>query len=405
MTRCRAASLLALLVLSVGAGTGRAQTPFALQNIGQRAVADDARMVARGFGMTVTDSLHPGFKNVASLSSLRHVALKFTGYGERTDSRDQTGERRTYRTYSPDVRVGVPVLKTRLALTAGFTVLRTTAYQTRRDTTMEFPFEPPYIGEGPNANFQFIREGSMFSVPLGVALQPLPGISLGGSLNLVRGSNVDTASDRFLVTGYQNSTLIAEETYNGTSVTWAVLVAPGRRFRLGASWTPGYDVGVERKVEMQGVGDRARSSFTMRMPEETWAGIEARVVGRWRIGADAHFTEFSGYRGREDWERTAKDEYSWSVGIERIQGRERRAGASNLPLRLSTGYRRWAYTINGASVDERSYAVGTGFPFRNDMGHFDLAISYNRIGDRGDNGYESDVWRLTVSVTGLEAWW
>lgn len=398
----------ALLVLLAPATAARAQTPFALQNVGQRAVADDARMVARGFGMTVTDSLHPGFKNVSSLASLRHVALKFTGYGERVDSRDATGERRTYRTYSPDVRVALPVLKSRLAVTAGFSVDRTTAYHTRRDTGVLPPFWNPPEGETETplaGNFQFIREGSLYTVPLGVAFQALPGISLGANLNLVRGSNVDTGSDRLPQTVYENTTVIAEEIYNGTSTTLSFLLAPGRRIRAGISWTPPHDVEVDRKVELQGVAQRARSTFTMRMPQEVRAGVEARVLGRWRIGADAHFAEFSKYRGREDWEQTTRDEYAWSAGLERIQARARRGGLSNLPLRIGTGYRRWAYTIGGAPVEEWTYAVGTGFPFRGDMGHLDLAVSWSQVGDRADNGYESEIWRLTVSVTGLETWW
>ena len=399
----------ALLALLAPVTAARAQTPFALQNVGQRATADDARMVARGFGMTVTDSLHPGFKNVSSLSSLRHVALKFTGYGEQVDSRDATGERRTYRTYSPDVRIAVPVFKSRLALTAGFSVDRNTAYHTLRDTAVQPPFWDPPEDE-PDATldgrYEFVREGSLYTVPLGVALQALPGISLGASLNLVRGSNVDASSEYLRPpTVYVNTTVVAEEIYTGTSTTLALLLAPGRRVRAGISWTPAHDVEVDRKVELEGVAERARSTFTMRMPQEVRAGVEARILGRWRIGADAHFAEFSEYRGREDWEQTMRDEYAWSAGLERIQARARRGGLSNLPLRIGTGYRRWAYTIGGAPVEEWTYAVGTGFPFRGDMGHLDLAVSWSQIGDRGDNGYESEIWRLTVSVTGLEAWW
>ena len=80
-----------------------AQTPFALYNIGQRTTIDDARMVGRGgWGMAVSDSLNPGFKNLASLYSLRHLVLKFTGYGDNIESRDTRGERKNSRVYTPD---------------------------------------------------------------------------------------------------------------------------------------------------------------------------------------------------------------------------------------------------------------------------------------------------------------
>ena len=100
-----------------------------------------------------------------------------------------------------------------------------------------------------------------------------------------------------------------------------------------------------------------------------------------------------------------QDEYAWTAGLERVQAGERRGGANNLPLRLSTGYHRWAYEIGGQPVDEWTWAGGTGFPFRGDMGQLDVALSYSTIGAREKNGHESSVWRLTVSVTGLERWW
>jgi hypothetical protein len=56
-------------------------------------------------------------------------------------------------------------------------------------------------------------------------------------------------------------------------------------------------------------------------------------------------------------------------------------------------------------VDEMSVSVGTGFPFRQNLGELDVAVSYGTIGDLEKNGLESTVWRLTISVTGLERWW
>jgi hypothetical protein len=34
-----------------------------------------------------------------------------------------------------------------------------------------------------------------------------------------------------------------------------------------------------------------------------------------------------------------------------------------------------------------------------------VAVSYGLIGDLEKNGLESEIWRLTISVTGLERWW
>ena len=56
-------------------------------------------------------------------------------------------------------------------------------------------------------------------------------------------------------------------------------------------------------------------------------------------------------------------------------------------------------------VEEKTVSVGTGFPFRQSLGALDVALSYGIIGELEKNGMETEVWRLTISVTGLEHWW
>ncbi len=88
------AAVLVGLVLAMATSAG-AQTVFSLRNVGQPLATEDARMIARGgWGMAIADSMHPGFKNLASLAAIKHVALSFTGYGERTDNSDQRGDRK-----------------------------------------------------------------------------------------------------------------------------------------------------------------------------------------------------------------------------------------------------------------------------------------------------------------------
>ena len=100
-----------------------------------------------------------------------------------------------------------------------------------------------------------------------------------------------------------------------------------------------------------------------------------------------------------------EDEYSLSVGLERKPGRKRRGGLSNLPVRLGASLKRWAYRVGGEPIDERTISLGTGFPFRHNLGSLDVALSYGIIGDLEKNGMETETWRLTISVTGLERWW
>ena len=62
-------------------------------------------------------------------------------------------------------------------------------------------------------------------------------------------------------------------------------------------------------------------------------------------------------------------------------------------------------TAEASSSPGSTFSAGTGFPFGQKMGSLDLGVSYSMIGSLADNGLESRIWRLTVSVTGLERWW
>ena len=410
MMRLRWRMLLPMVQVVLVAIPAAAQTPFVMQNIGQRVETDDARMVARGFGMTVTDSLHPGFKNLASLSSLRHVAIAFTVYGEKTENTSLDADRELYRTFTPEIRVGLPVIKNRLALTAGFSVFRSSHYDTEKDAAWTV-WDDEVTGVE-----QYSREGSLFNVPLGVALRLPLGFSVSGATNIVGGTLTEATANWYFEPSsgrnfiYQPSSRKDEERYSGTSYTLGGIWSPGKgRLRVGASWSPAHDIDVERTVELQGVAQRGRTEYVMHMPEEYRAGAQLRLFGRWTVGGDARYQDFREFTGlvtsERNWDSNMDQEYEYTVGLERTRANERRRGWSNLPLRMSVAYRRWGYAIGGAPSDQRTMSVGTGFPFGHDLGQLDLALSWGKIGELAKNGYESDVWRLTVSVIGLEKWW
>ncbi|MCP4572351.1 MAG: hypothetical protein GY838_08355 [bacterium] len=407
MNRLQSVIVLVLLGCLVSTLPASAQSPFALTNIGQRIQNEDARMVARGFGMTVTDTMHPGFKNLASLAGLRHVAVGFTGYGERVKAEDSAGSRTTYRTFTPDLRVAFPAMKGRMALSAGFSIERSTNYRTGIDNTW-YAWDDTLVGDE-----RFIREGSIFTVPLGVAYRVGPSLAVSASLNLVRGTMRESLGHFYTEPAsslgrpfYQATGRVDEDKYYGTSSTVSFLFTPdGGRLRLAASYTPSYDIRIERKVELNGVAERADTEHQMTMPEALQAGFEFGLNKRWRVGGDALLQRFSSYEGREDWAAAMEDEYRVTAGVERVRGTERRGGAGNLPLRLSGAYQKWGYRIGGEPVEELSFSAGTGFPFGHDMGQLDVALTWGKIGDLGTNGLQSDLWRVTVSVTGLEAWW
>jgi len=395
----RVALAVCLGVLLGAAGT-LAQTPMASRNIGQRISPDDARIVGRGgWGMAIADTTHPGFKNVASLTYLRHVVIKYTGYGEVADNESPQGTRRTSGAFSPGLQIAVPVIKNRLGLTAGFSMYRSTRWDAQRDTT--YALADSIIPGGIALN----REGTRFKVPVGIAWRPLGRLSLSGVVNLESGSILENVNEAFGVSGLDPNLQETKDLFKGTSYTLGALWRPFARLSFGASWTPGYDLDIDRQVKAEGVTTRYRESWQMHMPAEYQAGMQLRFTTRWQIGGDAQFMPFSEFRGDDAWAAEMEDEYTLNVGLERRKSTVRRGGMNNLPFRLGASAHRWAYGVGGNPIDEYTVSIGTGFAFARDLGQLDLSLSYGIIGDLEKNGMRTEVYRLGVSITGLESWW
>ncbi|MFT5234328.1 MAG: hypothetical protein ACI9UQ_002373 [Candidatus Krumholzibacteriia bacterium] len=406
MIRSYSKKIFALLGLAVAMGCyipsdAEAQSPMAGRNIGQRISPDDARIMGRGgWGMAVADTSHPGFKNTASLSHLRHVALKYSGYGELADSESANGTRRTSGVYSPGLQFALPVIKGRVGFTAGFSMVGSTRWESAQVDTV-FAIADTLLAGAVGAS----REGTRFRVPVGLAWSVVGGLSLSGGINLESGSireEVIESFDSFRVTSNLKET---QDLFHGTSYTIGALWKPFDRLSMGASWTMAHDLRVDRTVKVEGVTARFEERWEMKMPDEYMAGFQFRLSERWQMGADAQFMPFTEFTGREEWEGEMEDEIYYGGGFERLKFNKRRGGLGNLPFRLGASYHQWGYQIGGAPIEEYTFSVGTGFGFADDMGQMDLSFSYGIIGDLETNGVKSEVYRLGISVTGLESWW
>lgn len=416
-TLMAAAAILAVLALTT-AGSAMAQTPFALRSVGQRLADGDARMLGRGgWGLAVADSLDPGYKNLASTAWVRQLGLSLTGYGETGRHQSPAGSRTTYRTYVPDVRLALPIRKGELAFSAGFKLERGTGWQTRVDSTWTI-----WPGTGwadtLTGNAQFEREGSVFKVPLGLAWRPSPAFAGAVALNLERGSTRETLADYFVTPSstngvglYRSVIAVAEDQYDGSSVTLSGLFLPRPDLRLGLTWTGSHTVDGRRKTETGGVAGRIFNDFQVTRPAELSVGLAAPLGGRWEFGADLRRQDWrklvapADWLAEAGWQDQLVDELQFGFGVERQRGNIRHGGTANLPLRVGANWHRWPYRVGGNEIIERSLSVGTGFPLKGGNGHLDAALTYGLVGDEGDNGVRSRYLRLAVSVTGLEAWW
>ncbi len=397
--RWTAASTVLIVAGMLAAAAASAQTPFAMQGLGQNVATGTARDTGRGgWGMADADTLTPGTLNPAALADLRFAGLIFSGYGERIGSEGAGGERTSYRTYLPNVRVVAPLRAGRLALHAGFDVRRSMQWDAVRELELD------HFGRDVVGREAYEREGTLFAVPVGLSWRVGSALAVGATANLIRGT-IDEQITQVLgdsLGGFASNVRQQQDELTGASVTLAALWSPSSRLSLGASYTTPYDLTFDRDVNLGGVGERHTEELTASMPAEYRAGLVLRLSEHWRFGADGQLARYSELTGRPDWDPYLRDEWTVAAGFERPLVRAERGRGYTPPLRFGFQWRHWAHAVGGPPVHERVVSVGTGFPFQNRMGMIDLSLSYAWIGDLADNGYRSSAWRLGVSITGLE---
>lgn len=401
------AVLLAAAALLGAVPAARAQTPFALTNIGADVRVSDARVAGRGgWGVAESDSLLPSFHNPAGLAGLRRTAVVVSGYGESVESESDDASRRNNRVFTPSLRVAMPAASGRIVIHAGLTAQRATQYETAQPTTWT-------VGDAVlGGTDYFRREGTQFTVPLGVALRLTPTLSVAGGLDLAFGVVRDRSAlffeDPVRSDGtpyYALSSEVVEDEISGASTTWSMQWRPTSRFGMGFQWTTAHDWDITRTRELGGVKGSRVSESVWHLPARWQAGADLRLDSRWRMGFEYEAQSFSEFSGRADWEAAVTDAWRVSAGLDRSRADERRGGLGNLPLRLGYSLSRWPYTVEGAEILDHRVSVGTGVPFRGAGGHLDMALSYGWTGSREDHGVEDRYWRFTVSLAGLEKWW
>jgi hypothetical protein len=369
-----------------------------------------------GWGLAETDTLVPGFKNLAGLTDVDNVALLLNGYYDLRYSDTSTSQgsdsRKTSRVLTPNARVAFPLQGKYATISVGFFSRRATQYTSVKPSSWLVD-DVVVIGEE-----QFERRGTQFEIPLGFSLRLFGGLSIAASLNLISGNIRETLTDIFLqptdLNGnplYRSVESITRYEFSGTSGSSYLIFSPLRWLHLGGAYTPSHHVDVDRTQFIDGVASQTVTKFKVLMPMAWGAGLSVDLGKRWRIGCDYEFQEFSQLQGFEAWE-SDQDEEIWSAGLEIRPTRVRGGGIGNLPFRIGVMWHRWGYPVGDVGVpdairplEEYRVSVGTGFMFRDGMGSLDISLGYGRVGSIEENGNTDEVWRLGLSISGLEKWW
>jgi hypothetical protein len=399
-----------LLVILLFALPVFAQSPFAVRNLGVDVSSADARTDARAWGLADYDTLTPSFHNLASLAGLRAVAVSVSDYALYSKSEDASQERESYRVITPSLRFGVPFKNGKIVLSAGFKSSRSTHYDSQSDYSVIF--DNAIEEDTPDTLSgiaYFRRDGTQFTIPLGMSFELNESIRLAASINLENGPIRERATISFNDSGDNNqmraTTEIKTDEHSGTSNTFSVLLTPSEKLAFGGSYTTAHKWDIKRVYEMTGVAGEVESDHTWNIPEVWNVGASYAFKPRWRVGVEFENKPMTSFTGDSVYEQQMTDGWVVGAGIERLPASKRRGGFSNFPLRLGFKQQKWSYTVNNEDIMENRVSVGTGFPFKSNNGYLDFALSYGWVGDMEDHGVEDRYMRMTVSVTGLEKWW
>lgn len=389
--------LITVLLFAVAA---IAQTPFTLEGLGQNVDIGTARDVGRGgWGLADRDTLVPSILNPAALADLHHNLIVFSGEGSRTSSNGGGELRRTWRASLPNVRLAVPLLDRRLAFAVGFKTLWSSYYQSHREITRTV-FEDLGTPSDIDGREYYNRNGSIVEIPLGLSWRLHRDLSLAASVNLVRGSVEDLIVQ--IWEGPLDNEFRQVIEAKGHSVTVSALWDVFPRVRFGTSVTAGYDMAFDRTISLSGVNGHVEDDFSVRFPPQYKAGIQVELGSYWRVGADGVYAALGETGDQVIWSPSLRDEWTVAAGVERRLHRTGHGGGYVVPIRFGAAWHRWGHQVGGQPIDERRVSVGTGVPFKSWLGVIDVSLTHAWIGSESENGVSSRMWRLGLSISGLE---
>ena len=374
---------------------------FGLQYLGASEETGDVR--ARGMGLlgvALNDEHTSVTLNPASHAALERMTISMVGLagGYSATNGTITNDRSFAR--FPHLRFALPVFG-QAVVSVGFVGWRNFegAYVLPTQSVGEFTYTQ-----------DFRRDGTLYTVPVGVARRFGKFVQAGVTLDFVFGT-----IDEAWTSG--GDSLVAmrtrrRDTFGGHGVTLGIVVQPLSRLTLGASFSPQFDS--ERNEHFTIEDGRSMGAGALRdsselsdvtMPYVIRAGAKLGLGPRWLVASDFLLRDWEAYNGRL-YGLTGTDpvrgEMRFGGGVEFTP--HRAAWWGRPAYRLGASQTTWPQRVGGADLQERALHAGAGIDLRGGNGRFDFGFEYARIGNLADNGAEESVWRVLIGFSGQELW-
>jgi opacity protein-like surface antigen len=401
MTKKIYIALLLVILVSLDSGTVAGQSLFSLNYIGEHSFRGGARDAALAYStLAVPDSASALTMNPATTASLTRVTLGLNQrfyygsavYGENEASRNNY--------QLPAVLVAFPVLDG-LVFNLGYR----TRFEGKVDFTVPASVEGPEYGWSGSAVEEYSHNGSLYSVPLGVAWKINDRISVEGELHLERGSIRDKVTENLQNPDYGIAVSEMERNFSATSWGFALQAMPHRRLKVGAIYEAEINYSVNERIDHTLQQLNSRSSFDFNLPAAYGLGLSAAVSDRWFLTASYWHREAPAVAGFSQFENALGAESLFSAGIERRSSAGKGSFLSRTPLRIGYYEDWWHLEIpTGEPVISRFVTFGSGIDLPGGPGSLDFSFAFGRIGSEDANGLEENVIRMNLSVNVSEAW-
>ena len=389
--------LLLLLLGSPFLGSSRVaaqESIFGLQFLGVTEETGDARARAMGvLGVAFDERRSAITQNPATLAALDYMTLSaMVVTGGRT-ARDATQEDQRALARFPHARAALPMFG-KFVLSAGFNGFRN--FKGRIDL-------PEQDIDGLTYRQSFVRDGTIFTFPIGVSASITNWLDVGASLDFVLGTvdeSWETRGDSLI----SFSTRRRDE-LNARTYTIGALLRPASWFTLGGSWSPKFVGNGSTRWTLEDVRiitdtvplRDASVQGNVQFPSALRAGLTINPLRKLMLTSDALWRNWDIYSGRLFEAEGVQNEWRIGAGLEwQRDGRfDFRAGFSQ---------QRWAQIVGGNELKETTIHLGTGFDISDEQSRIDLALEYAYTGSIERNLYEERTFRVIVSVSGQEKW-
>ena len=390
-----------VILLFAATATASAQSLFSLNYIGEHSFRAGARDAALAYSSAaLPDSTSALTMNPATTASLTRVTLGLNQrflystavYG------DNEASRNNYQL--PAVLVAFPLAEG-LVFNMGYR----TRFEGRVDFEVPAAVSGPSYGWNGSAIEEYSHNGSLYSVPIGVAWKIHERLSLESEIHLERGSIRDKVTENFQNEDYRVINSELDRSFSATSWGVSILAKLHSRLMLGATYDAEINYSVNESIDYSLAELNTKSSYDFSLPPAYTLSLAAGISERWWITSALWMREAPEAEGFEQFEGALGEERMFAVGLERQRGNGKGAFFSRIPLRIGYYEDHWHIEIpQGEPVISRFVTFGSGFKLPGGPGSLDFSFEFGKIGSNDSNGIEENVMRVNLSVNLSEAW-